>query len=86
MSTTKMTSKGQVVIPEEIRKRLGLKQGANFIVMGGGDAIVLKTIKEPSLEDFDSILQRTTQEAKEAGLTPKDIESSIKKCRKRKRT
>ncbi|NIR47056.1 AbrB/MazE/SpoVT family DNA-binding domain-containing protein [candidate division KSB1 bacterium] len=29
-----MSSKGQVVIPEEIRKRLGLKAGSQFIVVG----------------------------------------------------
>jgi AbrB family looped-hinge helix DNA binding protein len=32
--TQKMSSKGQVVIPEEIRDRLGLKAGAQFVVVG----------------------------------------------------
>ena len=34
LATTKMSSKGQVVIPEEIRKRLGLKAGSQFVVVG----------------------------------------------------
>ena len=32
-STTKMSSKGQVVIPEAIRKRLGLNPGVEFVVV-----------------------------------------------------
>jgi AbrB family looped-hinge helix DNA binding protein len=32
ISTTKMSSKGQIVIPEAIRKELGLKSGAQFVV------------------------------------------------------
>ena len=34
LSTTRMSSKGQVVIPEEIRQRLGLETGAQFVVAG----------------------------------------------------
>ena len=34
LDTTKMSSKGQVVIPESIRKHLGLKAGAQFVVVG----------------------------------------------------
>ncbi|HDN94572.1 MAG TPA: AbrB family transcriptional regulator, partial [Nitrospirae bacterium] len=34
LATTKMSSKGQIVIPEDIRKRLGLKPGAQFVVVG----------------------------------------------------
>jgi AbrB family looped-hinge helix DNA binding protein len=33
-ATTKLSSKGQVVIPEEIRKKLGLEPGAQFVVLG----------------------------------------------------
>src|SRR5438552_4118017 len=32
-ATTTLSSKGQVVIPEEIRSRLGLKTGAQFVVV-----------------------------------------------------
>ena len=33
-ATRKLSSKGQVVIPEEIRDQLGLKTGSQFIVLG----------------------------------------------------
>ena len=34
LATTTMSSKGQVVIPEAIRNRLGLQTGAQFVVVG----------------------------------------------------
>ena len=34
LATTKMSSKGQVVIPEDVRKRLNLKAGTQFVVVG----------------------------------------------------
>ena len=33
-ATTRMSSKGQVVIPEEIRTRLGLTAGTQFVAIG----------------------------------------------------
>jgi len=40
ISTTKMSSKGQVVIPEEIRKKLGLESGSRFMVVGDKDVVI----------------------------------------------
>jgi len=34
LATTKMSSKGQVVIPEDIRKRLKLRAGSQLVVVG----------------------------------------------------
>ena len=49
VATTKLSSKGQVVIPEEIRRRLGLKTGSQFVVVGNKDTVVLKAIAPPSI-------------------------------------
>ena len=47
-ATTKLSSKGQVVIPEEVRNDLGLNEGDHFVVIGQGDAVILKVITPPS--------------------------------------
>ena len=47
-ATTKLSSKGQVVIPEEARNDLGLNEGDQFVVIGQGDAVILKVITPPS--------------------------------------
>lgn len=48
LATTKMSSRGQIVIPEEIREQLGLETGIKFVVIAENDTVVLKTITPPS--------------------------------------
>ncbi|MCB9757060.1 MAG: AbrB/MazE/SpoVT family DNA-binding domain-containing protein [Candidatus Omnitrophica bacterium] len=80
-STTRLTSKGQIVIPEDIRNRLGLKKGTQFIIMGEGDSIILKTIAAPSMEDFGQILEKVSQSVQESGIKAADVSASIKRYR-----
>src|SRR4030043_1240749 len=53
LTTTRMSSKGQVVIPKEIRDRLGLRSGTQFVVVGDRDVVILKAISAPSMKEFD---------------------------------
>jgi AbrB family looped-hinge helix DNA binding protein len=84
LATTRMSSKGQVVIPEAIRNRLQLKEGAEFIVIGDGDVVILKAISPPNMEDFDALLQQAHQQAKAAGMKRSDITKAINEVRGRK--
>jgi AbrB family looped-hinge helix DNA binding protein len=76
-----MSSKGQVVIPEEIRTALGLGAGSQFIVVGQDDVIVLKAIKPPAMSDFDHIVGRAHELARTAGMTATDVRAAIKVVR-----
>jgi AbrB family looped-hinge helix DNA binding protein len=84
LATTKLSSKGQVVIPEEVRIQLGLKAGDQFIVIGKGDAVILKTISEPSFDQFEELLLEAQKQAKKAGLKKADIKNAIEKVRKKR--
>ncbi len=84
IATTRMSSKGQVVIPEAIRKQLNLKEGAQFVVVGEGDVVILKAISAPSLEPFDALIQQARQQAEAAGLKRADIARAVEKARGRK--
>jgi len=84
VATTKMSSKGQVVIPEEIRKRLGLKPGAKFVVVGDRDTVILKAISPPSMAEFDDLLAQARKQAQAAGLKRSDILKAIRKVRGRR--
>lgn len=84
LATTKMTSKGQVVIPEDIRKRLGLRTGAQFVVVGQKDVVILKTIAQPSMIEFDQLVSEARKQAKKVGMKKSDIISAIQAVRKRK--
>ncbi len=83
VATTKMSSKGQVVIPEDIRKRLGLEAGAQFVVIGEDDTVILKMIAAPDLSQFDELISRARKQARKAGLKRSDIASAVEKIRPR---
>jgi len=83
-STTKMSSKGQVVIPEEIRDSLHLKEGAQFVVIGKGDSVILKSITPPSMDEFEDLLAEARQYAKKAKLKKSDVKAAIIKARREK--
>ena len=78
VATTKMSSKGQVVIPENIRKRLKLKAGAQFVVVGEKDVVILKSISPPS---FDDLIAEARKKGKQAGIKKSDISEAVSKVR-----
>ena len=80
-ATTKLSSKGQVVIPEEIRNRLGLEAGAQFVVVGEGDVVVLKAIQPPRMTDFKALLDKARASAEAAELKPEDVEQAVREVR-----
>lgn len=84
LATTKMSSKGQVVIPENIRKRLKLKAGAQFVVVGDNDVVILKAISPPSMKEFDQLISDARKQAKKVGLKKSDLSAAISKVRNQK--
>lgn len=81
LATTRLSSKGQVVIPEEIRQRLGLKEGAQFVVVGERDVVILKSIAAPAIEDFDELVGRARKAARKAGMKSADVRRAVAKVR-----
>ena len=84
VSTTKMSSKGQVVIPENIRRNLNLKAGAQFIVIGDKGVVILKSITPPSIEEFDELITKARHDGKKAEIIKADIAEAIIKVRGKK--
>ena len=81
VATTRLSSKGQVVIPEEIRRRLGLKTSSQFVVVGNKDTIVLKAIAPPSMEEFERLLREARRQATIAVLKRSDITEAVRTVR-----
>ena len=84
IATTKLSSKGQVVIPENIRTELHLKPGTQFVVLGEKDVVILKSITSPTIAEFDSLIAKARKSAKKAGIKKRDIENAITKVRTEK--
>ena len=55
---TTMSEKGQVVIPQSIRKELGIKPKTKFLVYGRGDMVIMKKLELPDLKkEWDAIFK-----------------------------
>ena len=81
-TTTTLSSKGQVVIPEEIRARLGLKPGVQFVVLGDRDVVILKVIQEPDTREFATLLQQARLAAKQSGMRRADVARAVATSRR----
>ena len=58
----KVSSKGQIVIPREIRKKLGMKGGEKLLVLTCNGDIVLRKTKEVSLDDLGERIDKVVKE------------------------
>ncbi len=58
----KVSSKGQIVIPREIRKKLGVKGGEKLLVLTCDGDIVLRKTKELSLDEITERIEKVTKE------------------------
>ena len=76
-ATATLSSKGQVVIPEAIRSRLGLKVGAQSVVVADRDVVIFKVVDPPALGEFETLVGRARQAAKRAGLRQADVAGAI---------
>lgn len=78
---TRMSVKGQVVIPGDIRQALGLVTGTKFVVAGEGDTVILRKIGRPALEEADRLFGASRKFAKRAGLKKADVKRAVRKSR-----
>jgi AbrB family looped-hinge helix DNA binding protein len=57
MVTTVVTTKGQVVIPARIRKKLNIKKGTRLYIEEKGDEVVLRPVTPAYLDKIAGVLQ-----------------------------
>ena len=76
MSTSNVTQKGQVTIPVEMRKALGLKTGSKVRFKRQGDKVSLERVDEPAVESLFGALRVR----KKRGIA--DIDAAIDELRR----
>jgi AbrB family looped-hinge helix DNA binding protein len=83
LELTRLSERGQIVIPTEIRRNMHLKEGERFIVMGLEDTIVLRKL-ELSKERLrlKDLIQKSRKRASKIGFSEREIERLIAKTRK----
>ena len=83
---TKMSSRGQIVVPQGLRNELGMKEGAFFAIFGGKDTIILKKLEMPSKEilikDIGKMAREGKKRAENLGLKESDVPDLIHKIRR----
>lgn len=80
-----VSSKGQISIPVEMRRKMAIRTGDKLVAYSNGDTIMLKTLKLPSVEEFDAMLSKAQQWASSVGYREEDVNDIIKRYRKEKR-
>ncbi len=80
---TTISEKGQVVIPQSIRKELGIKPKNKFLVYGKGDTIIMKKLQLPSLKkEWEDIFELMDKKALK--ISDKEIQKEVATARKAK--
>lgn len=84
LEVTTMSEKGQVVIPQSIRKELGIKPKTKFIVYGRGDTVIMKKLELPDLKkEWADIFK--LMDKKELKISDKEIQKEIAEARRTSR-
>jgi antitoxin PrlF len=77
-----VSSRGQVSIPAEVRRELGLEKGSKLLVVAEGENILLKKIDGSMLDkSLEEILQPMWDQAEDAGLSQEDAEELVHESR-----
>ena len=80
---TKISTKGQVVIPSDIRKELGLDIGTSVLVTKMRDFVLLKKINIPDMKkEFEKLTKWGMQYSKKKGIkSEEDVARMIHESR-----
>jgi len=82
MELAKLTSKGQITIPRDVREKMNLKTGDKILFFEENDRFFLQNSNSVVLSEFQKAMAGA---AKEAGFkSPNDVMNYIKQLRKSK--
>lgn len=80
----KMSPKGQLVVPDEIRQKEKFRPGDRFVGIQIKEGVLFKRVKIPNVKvEFEKLAKKVEKQFKKDGITKKDIEEAIKWARKR---
>lgn len=80
-----VSSKGQIVLPAEMRKTLSISEGDKLAVHMADGVIMLKPVKAPAEEDFLRWMDEAKEWAASVGYEESDVQAAIQSVRGRKR-
>lgn len=82
---TKLSSKGQVVIPQDIRESLKLTEGTPFAVITQNNTILLKKMELPKIKTWREATRPFREAAKKSRFSKEDLARMIEEVRMTKK-
>jgi len=80
-AVTKVSAKGQIVIPKDLRERLNLKEGDTLLVYSTDSMLVIrKVVKQETI--LSIIAEPVRKKIKQLGITKNDISKAIEQARR----
>jgi len=82
---TKVSAKGQIVIPKDLRERLNLKEGDTLLVYSTDSMLVIRKVtKQETI--LSIIAEPVRKKIKQLGITRKDVSKAIEQARRSEET
>lgn len=81
VNITKISSKGQIVIPQEIREKLKLEEGNLLLISDLDNSICLKKIEIQKLKSWDEATKPFREAAKKSKFSKEDLERVVAESR-----
>jgi len=81
LEVTRVSSKGQVVIPGPIRTSLRIKSGTKLAVLTDGESVLMKPLEAPTLAAFERLIAESRAFARRAGMKRSDVSKAIRRVR-----
>lgn len=78
----KISSRGQIAIPSDIRAQLGLDEGSKVLFFVEDDTLLMKKV---TTKTFAEITKPLKEAARKAGMREEDVPAMIHRLRKSKK-
>lgn len=80
----KMSTKGQLVVPKEIRLKEKFQPSDRFVALAVKDGVLFKKVEIPDVKaEFESLSKEIAENLRKNKVKKEDVEEAVKWARKR---
>ena len=84
LEIVKMSGKGQLVVPRDVRTKAQLAPGERFVAFPVRGGVFFKKIEAPTIRlDFDELAREIEERFKESGVKRTDVNEAVRWARRR---